>query len=253
MQIAVYVDRAGQIASLYEPGMFRLYQGGPGAWTPGLEIPLCLQGAAGAPLGIAPLKAALHGAVAALGDCRLLLSGALRGLPYSVLQEELGFETWRSEGELTAQLDNVAAQATKTEAARAQALVLSQQRQIPRPVPMGGPEEGWFWLDLAAALDAPAQATSRDILIPFLEAKRFQKLEILCDHLPKWLAWELERLQLAAETEEVDATGKGVRLLVYPPQTADGRRRPVGLPGGSAPQCLPCPRQQGRAGAAGGA
>jgi len=117
---------------------------------------------------------------------------------------------------------------------------------------IGDPRQGEFWIDLKEALEHESGQTSRQILIPFLERGRFRKLEILCDHLPKWLTWELERLGMSAESEAIDVTGHGQRVTIYPRDTPEGRARQVGLLGAAPALLLPCPREQARQRPAGG-
>lgn len=243
MEIAVYLGARNMPASLYEVGTLCLYDDAlpDGAWRAGAMIPFRLD----AHMTLAQVKAAVAQAVCALGNCRVLLSGEVRGLPYALLQEEHGFRTWRSEGELSRQLDYVRARENEMAAQKKYEIVLRASQPVPTPVLVQGGSEH-YWINLRAALEHTSNPTSRNILIPFLAAGRFGKLEVLCDHLPKWMAWEFERLDLAAETEPIDATGVGLKVTVYSRQSPDGRKRPRGLAGAGAALCLPCPRDGGR-------
>jgi Fe-only nitrogenase accessory protein AnfO len=247
MKIAAYVNRQGEVASLYEAGFLRLYaqieDNGHRNWHLQQEVPFAIDPA----MPLPEVKTAVHTAVAALDDdCHVLVSSEVRGLIYSILQEELQFHTWKSEGPLFQQLDTVQQKEAEQEAKKRFDLVALAGKPVPAPMLIGDPRAGNFWIDLKEALEHESRPTSREILIPFLERGRFRQLEILCDHLPKWMSWELERLDMSAESEEIDATGRGVRVTVYPRDTPEGKARKVGLLGAGPALLLPCPHAQQR-------
>ena len=243
MKIAVHVNHQDEVASLYEAGFLRLYEKNIAEdhdiWRATAEIAFAID--ADMPLSL--VKAAIHAAWAELGDCTLLVSAEVRGMIYSVLQEELGVHTWKSEGPLLQQLDMVSQKQTEQEAKRRFELVNLAGKLAPAPMRVGDPQAGHFWIDLKEALAHESAQTSRQILIPFLSSGRFCKLEILCDHLPKWLSWELERLNLSAESEDIDATSAGLRVTVYARNTPEGLARKVGLLGAGPTPQLACPRE----------
>lgn len=244
MKIAAYLDPQGAPVSLYVPGLLHLYEyrevAGQGGWYLLCQVSFAVD----ASMRLPAVKAAVHAAAARLDDCRALLSGDTRGMIYTVFQEELGYRTWTSDGPLLQQLDGVRAREIEQTAQKRYEIVALSN--VPAPMLIGDPREGHFWIDLKDALKHESGSTSRQILIPFLQAGRFRKLEVLCDHLPKWLSWELERLDLSAESEMLDATGNGLRVSVYPRDTPEGRARQVGLLGGGPAALLPCPRERQR-------
>ncbi|MBK1680715.1 Fe-only nitrogenase accessory protein AnfO [Rhodocyclus tenuis] len=246
MKIAAYLNPQGDVASLYEPGCFRLYQASAAdeGWLSAQEIPFVTDYARPLP----EIKAALHAAIAGLDDCKTLVSAEVRGVLYSVLQEELGFRIWKSEGPLLQQLDSVRQKEAEHEAQKRFEIVAFAGKMLPTPMLVGDPRDGCFWIDLKEALNHESGQTSRQILIPFLERGQFRRLEVLCDHLPKWMTWEMERLDMSAESEEIDATGSGLRVTVYPRNTPEGGARKVGLLGAGPALLLPCPRERQNSG-----
>jgi len=243
MKISAYVNESCEVCSLYDPGFFRLYQQEETGsdWQAVKQHAFAIN----TRMSLRELKAAIYAAVGELDDCTVLVSGEVRGVVYAVLQEELGIRIWKSEGTLEQQLDQVRQKEAELEARKRFEIVAFAGKPIPTPMLMGDPRAGWFWIDLKEALTHESAPTSRQILIPFLEGKRFRQLEILCDHLPKWMAWEFERLNLCAESEEIDATGSGLRVTVYPCDTPEGRARKPGLLGAGPALLLPCPRERG--------
>lgn len=247
MKIAAYLDSGGVPVSLYRPGLLHVYEDDDGGrlWQQSGRLPFRLE----AEMSLGQVKAAIAALVDILGDCRVLLSGEVRGLPYSVLQEQHEFRTWKSEGSLEQQLDYVRNREQEAAARKKYEIVLRANQPVPAPLPVHGGAPGHFWIDLRAALEHPSNPTSRNVLIPFLSVGRFVQLEILCGHLPKWMAWEFERLDLAAESEALDVSGDGLRVRVYSRQAPEGRRRRPGLIGVSPEPGEGC-RREARQGAA---
>lgn len=242
MRIACYLDAQGRPASLYRSGRVHLFEEVDGRWRECGRFAFHLDHG----MSLAAVKDALARLAAALDPgCRVLLSDEVRGLPYSLLQEQYGFRVWKSDGALEQQLAEVREHEDRARARRKYEIVLRASQPVPSPVRLADGRPGHYWIDLRAALEHHSNPTSRNILIPFLAAGQFVKLEVLCDHLPKWMAWELERMDLSAESEPVDATGAGLRVSIHSRKSPEGRMRPPGLADGARVLCLPCPRERG--------
>lgn len=237
MKIATYVDHAGEIANVYERGVVRVYDDTTGAWRLIREIPFEIT----LDMSLAEVKAVLHTAVAQLDDCRTFLSGEVRGLIYSLLQEESGFRVWKSRGQPEAQLDQIARQDAelavnreKEAAERAFAALFSSPsggcggggcgggggsrkrsgealRAIQSMTETLG--DGHVRINLSDILSRYKNANSMDVLVPLLEDGRFRSLEILCDHLPRWFDRKVADLNMTAE---VRPSGRGVNAVVVP-------------------------------------
>lgn len=234
MKIATYLDADGVPVSLYQPGTLYVYEEIGAAeirrWQRCAELPFQLD----SQMSLTQVKVALAELVAALGqDCRVLLSGDVRGLLYVLLQEEHAFRTWKSAGELTQQLAYVRDREADLEQKSQPAPAASQPLSAPALVEGGA--DGHDAIDLRIALAHPSRPTSRSVLMPLLRAGQFVRLDVLCGHIPEWLAYEIERLDLAAESEPIDA-GDGLRVRIYSRKTPEGRARPVGLAGASQVQ-----------------
>ena len=79
------------------------------------------------------------------------------------------------------------------------------------------PGSGVFELDLAAALAAAPELSSKRILKPFLENVPFLELRVLFDHFPPWLKGELVRRGLDCR---LDSRGSGVLMTISPERLA---------------------------------
>lgn len=237
MKIATHVDAVGRIANLYTPGEVCLYDNASGAWHLVWRTPFHIT----TDMSLAEVKAALRAVVRGLGDCRTLLSGEVRGLLYSVLQEEGGLRVWKSDGDPVPQLDQIARQdaqlaVQREKEAAEQAFValfstpgggcsgggdfanLSRKKRSPQALrailslteSLG---EGRIRIDLSDILTRFKTANSMDVLLPLLEDRPFTSLEILCDHLPRWFGGKIADLDLNAE---ITKSAKGITALVAP-------------------------------------
>ncbi|NJL08278.1 MAG: Fe-only nitrogenase accessory protein AnfO [Methylacidiphilales bacterium] len=202
MRIAAFIDENGDLAGLHELGRIVLYDDASGAWTIERDIPFP---GAGAPATIAGLKARLAEVARQLEDCRLFVSAGSKGALNAVLQEELGFQTWHSQGCALDLLDTVALK----EAERLADLAAAEQADDP-PRPMlilerVGAEH--YRADLTRFQIPDGGHDSMTVLLPVLEERAFRRLELVCDHNPKWLWRSVRDLGLKLKREIVVRDG----------------------------------------------
>ena len=245
MKIAAYVDASGAATGFYEKGEIRLYRQISGSWEVCKKIALEVD----VERGLAETKETFFAAMSQLEDCRVFIVREFKGLFHALLMEELGFHTWKSEGTMLEQLDNVveqekayvaelekqaAANAGKPAAKsgghgscgggcsspRQSALpgeetdVCAMRSEVPPPVPVGDPADGHYIVNLAQILEDNQALNSREILIPVLEDKTIKKLEIVCDHVPRWFYNELRNLKLKAGPQLFDEISGGITIMV---------------------------------------
>ncbi|PKU24704.1 Fe-only nitrogenase accessory protein AnfO [Telmatospirillum siberiense] len=228
MKIATYVDEEGTLSSLYEPGHVRVYDNAAGAWEARKKIPFEV----GPDMTLSEVKSALGDVVDRLEDCRVLVSGEVRGLVYSLLQEEMGFHIWKAQGPDREQLDIVAGREADLIARREQAAVEEASaancaqgccgkkggggRSPCGPAAAPSLERvgnGHYRIDLAQVLESDPNLNSRQVLIPVMQETEFETLEILCDHVPRWFSRALVEMNMRAE---FDASAQGLKVLVSP-------------------------------------
>ncbi len=205
MKIATFINQEGHVVNFYESGLVRLYNQAYGVWTKEKEFPLELN----SDMGVAEVRVKLRNMVAQLEDCRVFLAGEVKGVPYAIL-EGMGFNIWKSSGPVFEQLDFVA---TKER----DALEAAKRPKV-EPVPVGDIRDGHYWINLQEVLNSEPLLTSKSVLLPFMENTTFQKLEIICEHAPRWFATEFERLHLRAEGDATGSCGCGheIKITVYP-------------------------------------
>lgn len=244
MKIAVCVDSNGNMAGLYAGASLHLYEREQEAlWQLTRQVPINIS----AEMDIAAVKNVLYTAVTELEGCKILLSTEVRGLLYSILQEEMGFTTWKSKGDLQEQLNQVAQNdpswVKQLAEAAAEAKRLAEEApasccgggggggrkkrssscsdnatQLPQPECVA---EGLYRFDLEGTLAKHEHFNSQQLLIPFLENTRFQELEVLCGHVPRWLNKKLEELSLVAEFEELNGSRAALKIRILPKEVAE--------------------------------
>ncbi|MEI7789069.1 MAG: Fe-only nitrogenase accessory AnfO family protein, partial [Chlorobiaceae bacterium] len=78
----------------------------------------------------------------------------------------------------------------------------SIQPALPEPLPVGDKKLGIYSIDLVHVQAKGAGFNSKDVLLPFLQSRVFRKLEVVCEHLPKWFEKKFETLKLQFRIEE---------------------------------------------------
>ena len=246
MKIATFINDSGEVAGFYEKGRLCRYERVSGEWRITREVPLEIDGG----MGLLETKELFFAAMSQLEDCRVFLVKKFKGLFHALLMEELGFHTWISEGSTSEQLDNVvllekeyAAELERQALADAgkppvrasghggcgggcstarQPLAAGREGEpspargdIPLPAPVGDPKQGHYLINLSDILRDNSALNSREVLIPALEEPSFQKLEIICDHIPRWFYNELRTSKLKAGPEVPDDSGR-LTVVVEP-------------------------------------
>lgn len=220
MKVAAFVNEGGEVVDFYEDGQLCLFRKVSDFWEISKVIPLSLR----PEMGLTEVKAALAGFGSKLEDCKVFLVRELRGILRLYLTE-LGYRVWKSEGPLTDQLDNVL---------RRDCEMLAEQIDdaVPAPLPVGNPKEDCYRIDLVELIRSGMPHVSREVLMPFFETVSFQRLEIFCEHVPKWFAMEFATLGLRVESQTPEVSGDGLTVVVKPkhgPRSCPPGRRSTGF------------------------
>jgi hypothetical protein len=76
---------------------------------------------------------------------------------------------------------------------------LKAEKLKPKPSVVGDIRDGVYFFDMAKALNRNNSFTSKQLLLPFLKRTAFQRLEIICEHIPLWFEKEFHSLKLKFE------------------------------------------------------
>ncbi len=191
MKIAVFVDTEGKTASLYQPGTIRVYESSPSGWQPVREIPFGLR----EEMGLAEIRTHILAMLAGLDGCRHFVARAINGAMLSYF-DGMGIVMWKLAGDpvgFLAQIEHIALDQARQE----------QAAQVaPAAFIKAGDAAGEYRLNLIDALKSDSALTSKQVIQPFLRRLDFTRLEIVCDHLPKWFDRELPALDLNLASEK---------------------------------------------------
>ncbi len=201
MKIAAIVDGGGNAIPFGEPGTVMLFSYEDDGW---FVIDLFAYDL-GEAFGLVELKESTQALAVRLGDCRVLLVRDVSGYPRTMLLE-LGFTLWSIAGVPENYLDRVKQKTAEAAEAKAAVVTANQPKvpaALPTPKPLGGSCAGVYTIDISEAQVCGGNHNSREILIPFFKTTQFSRIDILCDHVPKWFSSELADMKLNYSTEPV--------------------------------------------------
>ncbi|TKI07234.1 Fe-only nitrogenase accessory protein AnfO [Martelella alba] len=191
MKIAVFIDAAGETAALFQPGRVRVYDSLPDGWRPERDIPFSLD----AGMGLAEIRARTLTMLEALAGCRHFVARAIHGALLSYF-DGMGIAMWRHAGDPLAVLPHIRRQVEQNASREGYS---SPAGEVIRPADAPGE----YRLNLIDALQSDSALTSKQILRPFLRRGEFTRLDVLCDHVPKWFPRELPALGVTLTTERL--------------------------------------------------
>lgn len=179
-EISVMVGADGKIESLHEEGILSVYrrcgcQCNGYYWQQTRIKNISL----GGEQGIKELRGKMAEVIEFMGDCRVLITRSVGGVPYFEL-EKAGFSVWEGSGDPVGYLDEVAGQESNS----LEEKIDKQDVKIPSPLEVF---PGCYRISLREIQRDNTSFTSKQVLLPFFRKSDFRVLEILCDHIPPWL------------------------------------------------------------------
>jgi Fe-only nitrogenase accessory protein AnfO len=187
-KIAVYVSTTGVTDSIKEKGTVRIYAKNINSWIITKEIPCCIDFSAGLPEARKEITKLLHN----ITDCSIFAAAEISGQLYYLLEAN-GYSSYETEGEPEQYLDSIL-EAEQEEASTRMSKDSASTAKIIQPEPTGQP--GVYSINLRRALVMNPSLSSKMILKPFLFENKFDVLEVLCDHVPRWFETDLNVLGL---------------------------------------------------------
>lgn len=180
MKIAALVDQQGATADLFHSVQVRLYHNPQGQWQVLRDIPFLTEDT----MSMTEIRSSLLGLQPQLEGCQHLIARSIHGFARSIL-DGMGLAMWGLEGDPGRILEQIRL--------RAQA----RQPDIPpQTLLQATATPGCYRVNLQAALAQDNRLTSKQLLHPILDQHPFDRLEILCDHVPKWFEREFPARQL---------------------------------------------------------
>lgn len=192
ISIAVIMGADGRSASMLDAGAFvRIYRKNAGTeWEAAEDVAVALH----PQNGLRAVREEIHGIIGSLGDVRIVVAGQITGAPYNMF-DTAGYAIFEIKGRPEEFLDFVAHEI------KAQQEVPKAADEVPQPQKAG--DDGRYYLDLVKAQREHANATTKQMLLPFLEKTTFYELELICSHIPPWFDRQFGALKLAYDKEAI--------------------------------------------------
>lgn len=218
MKVAALLDESGRSAAVHTGGTIRVFELQDRTWTNTRTMEL----AAPANASMEQLRQRLGDVCTWLDDCQVLTARPTNGY-YRVTFASFGVALWPVSGTPEEFIDQVAGFYLDA----ANRPVEPQEDSVQTAIEPVRERTGHYRVDLRGAMGQPGAHTSQAVLLPFLQEASFQRLEILCDHVPRWFAQTLPQLGLAAKQE---SCADFVRVQVYPLKNREKARAGLDFP-----------------------
>jgi Fe-only nitrogenase accessory protein AnfO len=204
LKIAVLLDDAGRAAGFHEGGTIYIFERQEDVWRSDIKFDFLPAGFA----SMTELRDYIGSISCRLGDCKILAAKASAGF-YRVAFESFGVGLWAVTGTPRHFIGQVEAFYTKPAPSPADS---SEDGKTPVFItPISG-KTGYYRADLREVMAHRAGINSRELLLPFFKQTPFTRLELVCDHIPRWFEKELPALKLRADAESADRI---VKVHVY--------------------------------------
>jgi len=200
LEIGVFIDSKGKTIALNQSGTTQVYIKEKGKWRVTKEITCKIDEL----MSLSTIRDNINSMAKSLGNCRVIVASEVKGISYTIL-DGLGFNIWELDGAPEDFLDDVANSEEKEK------LDKSMIDEVPTPIKNS--DDNYF-IDLKIQMKNNSKFSSKQMLLPFLHNTKFNKLEILCGHVPPWFEDEFKKLNLSLAVEEAGANT--LKVTVFP-------------------------------------
>lgn len=194
MKIALCLNHEDELESFTKGSKINIYEKIQGNWHLNQHIPYFLEKIN----RIEEMRNEIESIAGLLDDCKILIATKISGIIYTVF-ETGGFDIWEMD-------------ATPEEALNSFSLIENQAEEtgsekIKAFQDLG---EGIYEINLTKVMGRDNNATSKSLLLPFLQDESFFKLHVICSHVPPWFDSKLQEMSLVYKVYE---TMKGEYLV----------------------------------------
>lgn len=199
MQIAVLVNPEGSTSGFDKNGIIKIFAKVECEWTVLKQMDYQVENIADSVM----LHTRIREICEWLENCKIIVVNRIRGIHY-IAFEEKQVSMLEISGAPEQFLENI--RECINHQRTAQEVPMEHNRIFElRP--------GIFHTDLREVMKGHTSYNSKQILLPFLKSKKYSLLEILCDHVPKWLEKEQTELKLRFSVENYRDC---IKVKIYP-------------------------------------
>lgn len=190
MKIAVVENDNQKTISIFEPGFIAIYEENGGAWKVLKRFENKVYNAK----GITEVRTAVADTVKQLDDAKIVVASEISGIAFGAFQAA-GFDVFLVENNTLDFLDSIKKEMLELNEERKEKPVGFNIMQFLEP----GMNKGDFSLNMEDILLKNPELTSKKILIPYLKSGEFNRLDVICSHVPKWFNIDLGGMGLEYE------------------------------------------------------
>ncbi|MBP2132598.1 Fe-only nitrogenase accessory protein AnfO [Methanomicrobium sp. W14] len=187
--IAVILDTDGETGRLSDPGTIVVYSKNGYSWEVARETEFSIDKSQGLP----ELRQKMLELKDFLADCRIFAAKSASGAMFFEL-EKSGFNIWEVSGRPAEFLDSIVEQEIAEDRAE-------KPEPLEIPVPLEVSPKNYY-ISIKEIQGKVPDLSSKMILQDFINRKKFESLEIACDHVPPWIELDARRIGLMMETEK---------------------------------------------------
>lgn len=188
MEIAVLVNEKGNTSGFEKDGSIQVYRKESCEWTINRQLEYRMDDMADAK--------ALHKKIKEickwLGDCKIIVVNRIRGIHY-IAFEEHQISMLEINGAPESFLDDIRDCANHRRTNQSVPLEFNAIFEC---------QPGKYYTDLRDVMNGKTSYNSKQILLPFIKNKKFSVIEILCNHVPKWMEKEQNELKIRISVEK---------------------------------------------------
>ncbi|AKB37178.1 AnfO protein, required for Mo- and V-independent nitrogenase [Methanosarcina siciliae C2J] len=203
MKIAVVENDNQQTSSIFEPGFIAVYEEDGGEWKVlnRFESQVCNA------RGMAAVRVAVGDVIKQLGDAKVVVASEIPGIASGTFQAA-GFDIFLVDSKVLDVLDLIKKDMLET---------IEKRQEEPRKFDITeflepGENKGDFSINIEDIMFKFPGLTSKKILIPYLKNGEFNRLDVICGHMPKWFVTDLGAMGFEYETVNESRNRKTVRV-----------------------------------------
>jgi len=204
LKIAVVENENQKASSIFEPGFIAIYEEDGGEWKvlTRFENQVCNA------KGMAAVRTAVADTIKQLGDVKAIVASEIPGIASGTFQAAR-FDIFIVEGNVPDLLDSIKKEMLETIEERQKEPPKFDIMQFLEP----GVNKGDFSINIEDVMFKNPDLTSKKILIPYLENGEFNRLDVICGHIPKWFVTNLGAMGFEYEIVTDLPNRKTVRVM----------------------------------------
>jgi Fe-only nitrogenase accessory protein AnfO len=188
MEIAVLVDSEGKTTGFENNGMIRIYIRTEERWIVKKQLEYDVTKISDGP----GLRREIKTIIAWMENCKLFVVNRIRGVHY-IAFEEYQVSLLEITGIPESFLEDIRE--------------CVEHRRTGQEIPLEHNaiyemQPGSFHTDLRDVMHGNTSYNSKQLLIPFIKGRKFNSLEIICEHIPKWLEKEAGDMGVVLSVEK---------------------------------------------------